>query len=55
MTSTDNPNCPDYSSHYQNALDELFPDHDPVALLTRHQDELVSHKAHKDYLDCEGH
>jgi hypothetical protein len=47
-----NPECPDYSSHWQNACDALFPG---VDVLSPEQDEQASAHAEAEYLACEGH
>lgn len=47
-----NTNCPDYSSHSENAADRLFPG---VEVLTAEQSEAVDAEAEIEYLACEGH
>lgn len=47
-----NPLCPDYSSHYENAADRLYPG---VAVLSREQDEAVQKEAEEEERACEGH
>lgn len=51
MTNTE---CPDFSSHQQNAVERLFPNADPNAL-TVEQGEAVDAEAEAEYRCCEGH
>ncbi len=47
-----NPQCPAYESHFENAVDLLFPG---VTVLTTEQDEQVVAAADAEYRCCEGH
>jgi hypothetical protein len=48
----DNPACPDYEAHAQNAADRLFPGQ---RVLSPEQDEEVQAAADAEYRACEGH
>lgn len=48
----DNPECPDYCAHEQNAADRLFPG---VDRLSPEQSEAVDTEAMVEYRACEGH
>lgn len=48
-----NPACPDYWSHEDNALERLFPA--STGLLSPEEQELVDQEALEEYLACEGH
>lgn len=50
----ENPACPDYSAHYENATDRLFPDRWSNRL-TGEQDAAVQVEAEAEYRACEGH
>jgi hypothetical protein len=52
MTTTTNPQCPDYSSHYDNVAERLFPG---ISVLSTAQDDIVGLDAEVEYLCCEGH
>jgi hypothetical protein len=52
MATTANAACPDYSSHWANACDALFPG---VERLTADQDEAAVAYAEAEYHNCEGH
>lgn len=54
--SAQNPRCPNYSSHYENAADRLRS-HRGAALVTLDEldDDLVTAEAEIEYLACEGH
>ena len=55
---TENPQCPNFSSHYQNAYDRLFPGTSTGEgrwQLTDDESELVDAEAEREYLACEGH
>lgn len=54
-TGYTNRKCPDYSSHYENAVDRLYPDKSGTHTLTREEDEAVIKEANKEYRACEGH
>lgn len=59
-TDTTNPRCPDFSSHSQNAFDQLFPAGRPDTTNMTHDekiaiDEAVDAIAEAEYIDCEGH
>lgn len=48
-----NPRCPDFSSHQENAADRLFPGHS--GKLTNEQSKQVDAAAHDEYMHCDGH
>lgn len=52
MSEYTNPSCPDWSSHYDNVADRLFPG---AAVLSPEQDKAVLAEAEAEYRDCEGH
>jgi hypothetical protein len=52
MADHSNPECPDYSSHWLNACELLFPG---VDVLSVEQDELAVAHAEREYRACEGH
>jgi hypothetical protein len=52
MTTTENPQCPDYSSHYDNVAELLFPG---TSVLSTAQDDIVGPAAEVEYRCCEGH
>ena len=54
MANTDNPHCPDYSPHFENAVERMFPSGAP-AVLSADQDEAASADAEAEYRACEGH
>lgn len=51
---TENPQCPDYSSHEQNAIEALFPSAVPP-FLTVAESDAVDAAAEAEYRECEGH
>lgn len=59
MTTTthENPRCPDYSSHSENAADRLFPElgGSSARFLSVDQMDLVDAAAEAEYQNCEGH
>lgn len=48
----ENPKCPDYSSHSENAQDMLYPDGLPEGTWDW---EAIDALAEVEYLNCEGH
>lgn len=52
--SYENPRCPDYWAHYENAADRLYPG-EHTRELTPEQDRAVLDEAHKEYRACDGH
>lgn len=46
--------CPDFSSHYENAFDYLFPAGHRGPLTVEENEALEAH-AEAEYLDCDGH
>lgn len=59
-TEANNPLCPDFSSHWENAFDILYPtgrtsDGRKSFQLTAEEDDAVVAAAEIEYLNCEGH
>ena len=52
--ATDNPACPDFTAHYENAADRLYPDR-RTNCLTADEDAAVLAEAAAEYAACEGH
>lgn len=52
-----NPLCPDWYSHYNNAADLLVPEEDRQAdgTVTQEQDEAIRAHADREFAACEGH
>jgi hypothetical protein len=49
-----NPACPDYTAHAENAAEVLFPAGVPE-VLTAEQSEAIDEMAEAEYRCCEGH
>lgn len=50
-----NTNCPDYSSHRQNAEEIYFQGRQVPEVLTQDEDEAITLLADAEYKVCEGH